>query len=104
MSCGVVCRRGSDLMWLWPRTAAVALIGPLAGEPPYAAGAALKSKKKRGGARKNKECLPEGAETWSKPRNSLIVVPPGLEMGVGGSPRRCPLKQGYLQAAADMPV
>ena len=45
---------------------------------------------------------------WSKPRSSLIVVPPGLElgfeMGVGGSPRRCPLKRGYLQAAADTPV
>ena len=47
MSCGIGCRRGSDLALLWPqhRPAAVALIGPLAWEPPYTAGAALKSKK-----------------------------------------------------------
>ena len=32
--------------WLWGRLAAVALIQPLAWEAPYAAGSALKSKKK----------------------------------------------------------
>ena len=32
------------LLWLWPRPAATALIGPLAWEPPCAAAAALKSK------------------------------------------------------------
>ena len=37
------------LLWLWCRLAAVAPIGPLAGELPYAAGVALKSKKKGGG-------------------------------------------------------
>ena len=38
------------LLWLWCRPAATAPIGPLAWEPPYAAGAALKilkAKKKR---------------------------------------------------------
>ena len=47
MSRGVGCRRGSDpaLPWLWLWLAATALIGPLAWEPPYAAGVALKSKK-----------------------------------------------------------
>ena len=47
MSCGVGCRQGSDrvLLWLWYRSAAVALIGPLAWESPHAAGAALKIKK-----------------------------------------------------------
>ena len=47
MSCGVVHRCGLDLalLWLWCRLAAVALIGPLAWEPPYAAGAALKRQK-----------------------------------------------------------
>ena len=42
MSCGVGCRRGSDpaLLWLWRRPVATAPIGPLAWEPPYAAGAA----------------------------------------------------------------
>ena len=46
MSCGVGCRCGSDLalLWLWLRLAAVALIGPLAWEPPYALGVALKKK------------------------------------------------------------
>ena len=49
MSCGVAHRRGSDLalLWLWRRLAAVALIRPLAWEPPYVVGAALKSKKKK---------------------------------------------------------
>ena len=32
------------LLWLWYRLAAAALIHPLAWEPPYAAGAALKRK------------------------------------------------------------
>ena len=43
-NCGVGHRRGSDLplLWLWCRPAAVVLIQPLAWEPPYAAGAALK--------------------------------------------------------------
>ena len=53
MSCGVGHRQGSDpvllRLWLWPWLwpAAVALIGPLAWEPPYAAGAALKRKKRK---------------------------------------------------------
>ena len=48
MSYGVGCRRGldSELLWLWCRPAAAALIGPLAWKPPYAMGAALKDKKK----------------------------------------------------------
>ena len=49
MSCGVGRRHGLDpeLLWLWLWPAAVALIRPLAWEPPYAADAALKSKKKK---------------------------------------------------------
>ena len=34
------------LLWLWRRLGAAALIGPLAWESPYAAGATLKKKKK----------------------------------------------------------
>ena len=34
------------LLWLWPRPAATAPIRPLAREPPYAMGAALKKEKK----------------------------------------------------------
>ena len=39
------------LLWLWCRPGAIALIQPLAWEVPYAAGAALKRKKKKKGAR-----------------------------------------------------
>ena len=49
MSCGVGRRCGSDmaLLWLWCRLVATAPIRPLASEPPYAAGAALKKDKKK---------------------------------------------------------
>ena len=40
MSCGIVNRHGLDLALLWCGLAAVALIQPLAWEPPYAAGVA----------------------------------------------------------------
>ena len=40
-------RLGSQVAVAVARAAAVALIGPLAWEPPYAAGAALKSQKKK---------------------------------------------------------
>ena len=48
VSYGVDHRRGSDLalLWLWRRLAAIAPIGPLVWEPPYAVGAVLKKKKK----------------------------------------------------------
>ena len=47
MSSGVGHRSGLDLalLWLWGGLAAVALIRPLAWEPPYAVGVALKAKK-----------------------------------------------------------
>ena len=46
MSCGVGHRCGSDseLCWPWHRPAAIVLIRPLAREPPYAQGVALKTK------------------------------------------------------------
>ena len=49
VSCGVGCRHGLDLalLWLWHRPVAMAPIGPLAWEPPYAKGAALKRKKEK---------------------------------------------------------
>ena len=40
------------LLWLWCRLAAVAPTGPLAWEPPYAAGVALKRPKKKKKERK----------------------------------------------------
>ena len=55
MCCGVGHRHGLDLMllWLWPMPAAVALMGPLAWEPPYAVEAALKIKKNISKMKKN---------------------------------------------------
>ena len=46
MSCGVDHRHGLDLalLWLWCRLTTIAPIRPLALEPPYAAGATLRSK------------------------------------------------------------
>ena len=48
MSCGIGHRYSLDLalLWLWCRLAAADPIGPLAWEPPYAAGAALKRQKR----------------------------------------------------------
>ena len=48
-SCSVGCRHapGPALQWLWYRLAAAALIQPLAWGLPYAAGAALKRKKRK---------------------------------------------------------
>ena len=49
MSYGVGRKRGSDpeLLWLWLWPAAVAPIRPLAWEPPYATGVALKKTPKK---------------------------------------------------------
>ena len=49
MSCGIDHRHDPDptLLWLWHRLAVIALIGPLACEPPYAMGMVLKRQKKR---------------------------------------------------------
>ena len=48
MSCGIGLRHGLDPALLWPRSrlAAAARIGPLAWEPPYAMGVALKKERK----------------------------------------------------------
>ena len=59
MSCAVGHRLGLDLalLWLWHGPAAEALIRPLAWEPPYALGVALKKKdlKKKKKERKRKK-------------------------------------------------
>ena len=57
VSCGVGHKCGLDpsLLWLWCTLAAVALIRPLAGEPPYATGEAIKKKKGGGQGRKRPE-------------------------------------------------
>ena len=57
MSYGVRHRHSSDLvlLWLWRRSAATAPIRPLAWEPPYAAGAALKQQKTKKKKKKKKK-------------------------------------------------
>ena len=56
MSRGVGRRRGSDpaLLWLWGRPVAIAPIGPLPWEPPYASGVAQEIAKRQ----KKKKKLP----------------------------------------------
>ena len=55
VSCGTGRRCGSDpaLLCLWRTPAAVAPIQPLAWEPPYAMGVALKRKKKKNSGFRN---------------------------------------------------
>ena len=57
MSCGVGHRHGSDpeLLWLWCRPAAVSPIRPLAWEPPFISGTALKSRGKKRKKERKKE-------------------------------------------------
>jgi len=57
VSCGISHRCGSDLAWLWlrRRPAAAALIRPLAWEPPYATGVALKNKQTKNKKKRKKE-------------------------------------------------
>ena len=58
MSCGVGSRQDSDpeLLWLWHRLTAAALIQPLAWEPPSVTGAALKRiEKKKKKKKKNQK-------------------------------------------------
>ena len=59
MSCGVGRRCGLDpeFLWLWCRPADVALIRPLAWEPPYAMTAALKNRKTKQNITKAQICL-----------------------------------------------
>ena len=45
------------LLWLWHTLAAVALIGPLAWEPPYALGVALKRQKDQ--KKKKEKSIPD---------------------------------------------
>ena len=63
-------RRGSDLvlLWLWYRPAATAPIRPLAWEPPYAAGLALKRQKTKD--KKKKKRMSEEPRPGPRTRNT----------------------------------
>ena len=60
MSCGAGHRRCLNpmMLWLWRRLAAIALIGPLAWEPPCAGGMALEKAKRK--KRKEKKRIDPG--------------------------------------------
>ena len=77
MSCGVGGRCGSDLvlLWLWCRQVATAPIRPLAWEPPYATGAALKSQKtKKKKKKKERKKLVEGCCSRSLEAQERLLV------------------------------
>ena len=73
MSRGADCRCGLDpmLLSLWCRLAAVALIRSLAWELPYAAGVAIKSKKKKKSSTNSSECWPL---CWLREDHSPLVL------------------------------
>ena len=64
------------MLWLWCRMPAAAAIQPLAWETPYAAGAALKTKRKEGRkeGRKEKERNTGRQEGRKEGRNRLTEV------------------------------
>ena len=85
MNCDVGYRYHSDLMllWLWCRLSAVAPVGPLAWETPYATDAALISKKKKKktnfrianslrGSQDSAYSHPYGYNSYSKKRQGKI--------------------------------
>ena len=92
MICGVGHRWGLDpeFLWLWHRTAAVALTGPLTWELTYAAGAALKSQKK-----KKKKIPILGILRSGRKFSSVQGVP--FSLGSLGLPHLC-LDQHFAKA------
>ena len=85
MSCGVGCRLGLDsaLLWLWRGPAAIALIRPLAWEPPYAMGMAPKKtkderqKKKKSNRTKSLPLHHSVSTTWVSNFGKDLFYPPG---------------------------
>ena len=76
MSCGVGHRCSSDpeLPWLWHRPEAIALIQPLAWEPPYAVGTALKKKKITVGQGCDVELIIAASLTYYYTTNYMLFV------------------------------
>ena len=84
MSCGIGRRPGSDpaLLWLCCRLAAIPPIGPLAWEPPYAAGAASPRAKQKNEKKRERENGRMALGTiwgtffsgFEKKRNSISVL------------------------------
>ena len=81
MSCGVGCRRGSDteLLWLWCRPAATALVRPLVWEPPYAAGVAQEMAKRQKRQKKKKRNI-QGVPIVAQHFKNLISIHEDVRM------------------------
>ena len=75
-SCGRGRRRGLHLvwLWLWYRLAATDLIRPLAWEPPYAAGVALKKRPKKKKKKKKKKGIVSSWLELKGPSSQLIPL------------------------------
>ena len=73
MSCGVGRRHILDptLLWLWNRPADTALIVPLAWEPPYAMGEALKKDKRQKKKKKKKKKIVTKDSFFLNERNCI---------------------------------
>ena len=65
------------LLWLCRRPAAVALIGPLAWEPPYAAGVALERKEGRRKKKEGKQTTHRGLTTFTNLSEAQEAPPRG---------------------------
>ena len=75
MSCGVGRRHSSDLelLWLWRRPAAVAPIGPLAWELPYAVDMALQRQKDKKRKKEEKGKLTEHSKPAVMEKIKIIL-------------------------------
>ena len=73
--------KGPALLWLWHRLAAAALTRPLAWELPYAAGAALKSKKQTNPQKQDRR-----AHTPPTPRKAVHLHHVGRLPSTGPGP------------------
>ena len=80
MSCGIVCRSGSDPTLLWCRMAATALIRPLAWELPYAIGVSPPPQKKLQVDPNNRALLWPGGRK-ARPWGGAGVMRSGDSMG-----------------------
>jgi len=78
------------LLWLWCRPAATALIGPLAWEPPYAAGAALEKAKRQKKKKKKRNFYLWGRgrkKSWSKTGENPLTLRKEQGYAEGANPR-----------------
>ena len=70
------------MLWLWRRLAAVALIGPLAREPPYPVGAALKIREREREREKDYLCKTKFILWVSEMLSWAAKIPGTISSGV----------------------